>query len=155
MSKPRFFKPHNPLAKMVQKTGGKEVAKAIEDAAANLESIRDSTVAAVDADIAAVEKLLGGDGRPAQGDLQKAYRQCNAIAGIAGSCGLNAVGQAAFSLCELLDRLVTSGGWNIEAVTVHLNGMRLLRGGVGDAAEQTVLDGLRKVTVAASQDKGR
>ena len=147
MTKPRFFKPHNPLARMIQAPGGKEVAKALDDASANLDSIRDSTLAAVDADLAAIERLLGGNRpRPEEADLQKAYRQCNAIAGIAGSCGLAAVGQAAFSLCDLLDRQVQTGGWNVEAVTVHLDGMKLLRGGIGDAAERTVLDGLRKVT---------
>lgn len=147
MTKPRFFKPHNPLARMIQAPGGKEVAKALDDATANLDSIRDSTLAAVDADMAAIERLLGGNRpRPEDDDLQKAYRQCNAIAGIAGSCGLGAVGQAAFSLCDLLDRQVQTGGWSVEAVTVHLDGMKLLRAGIGADAEQTVLDGLRKVT---------
>ena len=75
MTKPRFFKPHNPLARMIQAPGGKEVAKALDDASANLDSIRDSTLAAVDADLAAIERLLGGNRpRPEEADLQKADR---------------------------------------------------------------------------------
>ncbi len=154
MTSVRFIRRENPLAKMIQSPGGVRVSEALEQASANLDSIREKTIAEVDSDLSVIEQLLAqAVERPATDTLKQAYRCCNTVAGMAGSCGLGGVGQAAFSLCELLDRLIHGGGWSHQGVLVHLNAMKLLRTDVGAAAEGPVLAGLRKVTVAATQDK--
>ena len=147
----RYFSRKSALAKLIRKPGGVRVGDAIEQATVNLDSIRDACIAEVDANLATIEQVLQDvPNRPPKAALTKAYTCSNEIAGMAGSCGLQALGDAAFSLCELIDR--SSASWSPEAVTVHLNAIRLLRrlGDTGGAAQREILEGLRKVATRAA-----
>ncbi len=149
MSKIRYFFRDNPLTRMIRSSGGVRLDEAVARAEANLETIRQDCIAAIDTDIARLERLLDKVvQRPETTVLVDAYQRSNAVAGVAGSCGMAELGEAAFSLCDLLDRLRTAGGWNADAVAVHLNTIRLLRvmaGKGGGAAERAVLEGLHAV----------
>lgn len=147
----RYFSRRSSLSKLIRKPGGVKVGEALDQAALNLVSIRDSCVLEVDKSIAIIEKLFETvQTRPDQAAVDQAYVSSNEIAGMAGTCGLEALGHAAFSLCELLDRSGTA--WFPEAITVHLNSIRLLRrlGDAGGNAETQILEGLRKVTTRAT-----
>jgi len=153
MSKVRIFFRENPLARMVRGAGGVRFEEAVAQAHANLDSIREDCIAAVDTDIARLDLLLDrAMHRPDPVALSEAYQRSNAIAGVAGSCGMAELGEAAFSLCELLDRIMHSEGWNAQAAAVHLNAIKLLRSMAGAASGgpgRAVLDGLREVAVHA------
>ena len=43
--------------------------------------------------------------------------------------GYTGVGEVAFSLCSLLDRLRTAGLWSMPSVRIHLDSLRLVYGG--------------------------
>ncbi|MGZ5984612.1 MAG: hypothetical protein ACXWK7_06720, partial [Caulobacteraceae bacterium] len=72
---------------------------------------------------------------------------------IAGLFGLPELGQAAFSLCELLDRLKSRKVWNWPAVQVHLQGLLVLADPdkIPPDGRQTVVDGLRQVCQRAAR----
>jgi hypothetical protein len=130
--------PKNRLTSLLRKPGGLSVSAALEAAEANLVNIRTEVVAEVDraleliahAALAAAEPESGGDAR------REVYECAQIIAGLAGTGGLEDIGEAALNLCKLTDAYIHEGYWNAEAVSVHLSVMGLLRssGGEGDAA---------------------
>ena len=69
------------------------------------------------------------------------------LIGLPNLCGLDALENAAHSLCDLLDRLITTGKWDRDGVEVHIKAHRLLRSLPPEAAAaaEPILDGLRKV----------
>ena len=86
---------------------------------------------------------------PSRADIDQLYGYSNDLIGVAGVFSLNAVGDASYSLCELLDGLIETATWNWPAVEVHLNGLKLLRmlgENIGEAERDQVLAGLRAVT---------
>ena len=65
---------------------------------------------------------------------------------MAGLFGLNQLVEAAFSLCELADRMRASEKWSAPAIEVHLAALRLFRTPAPAAEGAAVLQGLHKVT---------
>ena len=76
--------------------------------------------------------------------LDRLYDIANAIFGVAGAYGFEALAEAACSLCDLVYRFRGGEAVNWAAVDVHVDGIRLLAAGPSAGAE-TVLEGLRKV----------
>jgi hypothetical protein len=144
-----FKFPENRLAKIALAPGGLRRDEAVAAANANLEEIQEDCVREVDASFSQLKQLAESPDVASNTKLQrKIYAQSNRIAGIAGSCGLPAMGEAAFSLCELVDRQIQSGGWNAEAVAVLIDGMALLRAGGAQLpleGQKQILAGLRDV----------
>ena len=148
----------NRLAKLVLAPGGMTQAAAAAAAEANLETIHDECIAEVDRDFdllkrSAVDPRVGDDVMT----QRMIYAHANTIAGIAGCCGLGEMGEAAFSLCELVDRQIASGGWNPLAVSVHVDAMNLLRGGDNELTPEgrkAILAGLRSVALHAPLEPG-
>jgi len=145
----RRIKVENRLAKLVEMPGGISLAEALERADSNLEQVKDEYLAELDCKIAQIEQLEGGGGKPDPAAIDALYAASNEMVAIAGVFGLGELGQAAYSFCELLDRLRQSGGWSAQAVAVHIGAMKLLRH--PQAAEshggcKAVLEGLRQVT---------
>jgi len=64
---------------------------------------------------------------------------------VAGVFGLGQLGEAAFSLCELVDHLGETGAWSLEPVMVHLSTLRLFRHPDAKLDGVAVLAGLRRV----------
>ena len=137
----------NRLAHFINTADGVTLPEALAQAEANLQAIRPPGLERIDEVLA--ELSCWSSAQPSPSDVERLYRLANELAGTAGVFGLPTLGRAAYSLCELLDR-VQVRGWNTAAVNVHLNGLRLLRGegdGSLDAqAAMQVLSGLEQVT---------
>ena len=149
----RHFKPTNRLASMIRLPGGKTVQEAIQAAQAAVEHYRPEVVSDIDAAIAELERLST---RPAPGapEHERVYRISSSVLDHAGLFDLEDVGRAAYSLCELVDRMQERGVWDASAVTVHVGSMRLLREmGQGDPLQRAeLLRGLAAVVAKFSAE---
>lgn len=148
MSAVRIHRPKYALATMLRKPGGTTVAQAVEQATANLEGLQEAGGAQLDAGLAQMDALFARYGDTFDRDLvAEHYGVAVNLIGLPSLCGLDALENAAHSLCDLLDRLGTTGRWDRDGVQVHIQALRLLRNlppGT-DAVAEPVLDGLRKV----------
>ncbi len=137
----------NRLAALVMEPGGMRASDAIARADANLEAVRDDCIAAIDRHLERIEELHGDATQKATPAVKdEMYERANEIHGLAGIFGLGPLGEAAFSLCELLDRLRATRVWKPEAVDVHLSALRLLRHPPQGGGAEAMLQGLRTVT---------
>ena len=141
-------RPENRLAKVVWLPGGKTIAQALDDAQANLDEIRGESLDLLKAKLDEIQALgQQSAASPQASDLQALYVLSGEVLDIAGLFGLPELGQAAFSLCELIDRLKSRKAWNWPAVQVHLHGLLILADPDKTPPEgrQSVIDGLRQV----------
>ena len=70
----------------------------------------------------------------------------NGLVGIAGVFGAAGLGGIALSLCTLIDRQQQTGVWDVEAVQLHLDSLRLLsETTVGEAEMVAIGTALRQV----------
>ena len=149
MTAVQFLFPENRLAKLIWRPAGVSFREAMEAAGANLEAMRDELLAAIDSSLARIEAIWADPTLQQNEALQsEMYERSNFIVGLAGHCGLPELGQAAFSLCELLDRFIAGARWSQRAVVVHMDALKLLRTLDIDASEEVraaVVEGLRQV----------
>ena len=141
-------RPENRLAKVVWRPGGKTIAQALDDAQANLDEIRAESLDLLRAKLEEIQALgRKNEKDPKAGDLQHLYELSSEVLDIAGLFGLPELGQAALSLCELIDRLKSRKAWNWPAVQVHLHGLLILADPERTPPDgrQSVVDGLRQV----------
>ena len=118
----------NPLDSMIRTPGGKRVGDILAQAAANLELIREPCLDDVDEQLNALEQLAAeGGALPDDAIKLDMYRRANDIHAVAGVFGLKDMSDAAFCLCELIDRLRDKATWFKPAIDVHLSSLRLLR----------------------------
>jgi hypothetical protein len=155
VSEAKFIPWKSRLSKIIRQPGGTTVRGALKDAKRNLEKIRLECVAEIDAKLALIQQRLGGAvDRPDDSEIDEVYRFSNDIVGMAGLFDLTELGEAAFSLCDLLDRLKGVDQWDGPAVEVHLSALTLLRRATpAAAANQDVLRGLRKLTARVDARK--
>jgi hypothetical protein len=145
VSPARFFKVENRLAKLARAGGGKTVEEAVRSAESRVASVRERCVGA----LAGKADQLAAYAAAARGErsgknIDALYDLSNAIFGVAGSYGLEALAEAAYSLCDLVDRLRSGEALNRSAIDVHVDGIRLLATG-DTAVSETILAGLRRV----------
>lgn len=155
MSKANFIPWKSRLSKIIRQPGGTTVRGALKDAKRNLEKIRLECIAEIDAKLALIQQRFGqAQDRPEDIEMDELYRFSNDIVGMAGLFDMVELGEAAFSLCELLDRLKGADQWDWPAVEVHLSALTLLRRATPGATEnQDVLRGLRKLTARVDARK--
>jgi hypothetical protein len=145
MTDARVFKVENKLAKIARLPGGKNINEAVYSAEKRIESVRDQCIAALATKADQLAEAATGDrAGGAQETMERLYNISNAIFGVAGVYGLNALAEASCSLCDLLHGFRNGEAVNWSAVDVHVDGIRLLATGWTDGAE-SVLAGLRKV----------
>jgi len=139
-------KPVNRLAKLIRRPGGLTVRRAMAAAEANVHSIRDRCAVAIDRTIEEIRDLNSqGHGLK---NATALYRMSNSIIGTAGAIGMPHLAEAAFSLCETLDRMMNAQRWDSAPVEVHIAAMSRLRTVDGNESIcKAILDGLR--TLAA------
>jgi uncharacterized small protein (DUF1192 family) len=140
--------PVNRLGQLMAKPGGKSAAAAIFDAEANLKSLRAQCLPLMDEKIAEIQAIVARcKATPTPKDLKRLYALGNELLEIAGVNQMGELGEAAFSLCELIDRFVTFRRYSWPALQVHLDGLIALRAAEGTPSETTkhVLAGLRQV----------
>jgi hypothetical protein len=161
MTAARVFKVPNRLAKAVQLPGGRTVAEALRAADRKIESVRETCVATLQDKVARLTAYAERGRSDPSGALEGLYRTADEIFSVAGAFSLHPLAEAAYGLCDLADRFLTEGPANWQAISVHVNGIRLLStGAVGDA--EAVLSGLREVRarfidadVTAGSEPGR
>jgi hypothetical protein len=145
MSLARTFKVENRLAKIARSPGGKSVDEAVRGAEARIEAVRDKCVAALSTKADQLAALSAGDrGAGATMTMEGLYNISNAIFGVACVYELDALAEAACSLCDLLHGFRNGEPVNWSAVDVHVDGIRLLATGRSEGAA-SVLAGLRQV----------
>ena len=158
MTHAKFTPTKSRLAKLMRQPGGTTVAGALKDALRNLAMIRVDCVEEIDATLLLMQQRFGqAEVKPDPAELDDFYRLSNDIVAMAGVFEMIELGEAAFSLCEIIDRLRAPDQWDWPAVEVHLSGLRLLRQAKPGLAEhQKVLEGLRKLTarVEARRESG-
>ena len=149
MSSARIFAVENQLARVVREPGGKTIEQHVKAAETRIESVRGVSLASLVEKAEALAALAAaGRKDPDPKTFGGIYDLSNAIFGIAGSFGLKALAEAAFSLCDLSDGFRSGEAANWPAIDVHVDGIRLLAM-LGDKAEaagaDSILDGLRRV----------
>ena len=128
MANAMFIQWQNPLTALTARPGGVRVGAALEKADQNLALIRDDCVASLDQLLAELLTLDSPNHPGSSEDARKeTYRIANEIHGMAGVFGLPELGEAAYSLCDLVDRLATLERWHQPSVDVHLAALQLLR----------------------------
>jgi len=152
MSNAMFVQWKNPLSALVAKPGGIRVGAALEKADQNLAAIREDCLAGFDQQLAELVSL-NQPGQPAPSDeaRRETYRVANEMYGLAGVFGLVEFGQAAYSLCELVDRLGALGRWHQPAVDVHVAALMLLRRPDPEMDTSKLLERLSVLTEQAEQ----
>lgn len=139
------------LATQLREAGGLTVADAVQAAKANLEDIRERCLselqAAASAATAAYQRLPAAfDAAP----LQALYSIAAHAVGVGAVCGAPGADAALVSLCDLLDRLSTSGRWDLQAIAVHVQTLQLLASDPGQELDEDavrhLLAGLQKVS---------
>ena len=141
-------RPENRLSKTLFAPGGKSIEKALDDAAASLEEVRAERMDELKAKLAEIQALGRRCEKNAKlSDIRSLYGLSSDVQGIAGVYGMPELGQAAYSLCELLDNMGARKVWNGPAVQVHLNGLLLLAdpANAPPEARKKVVEGLRQV----------
>jgi len=141
-------RPENRLGKAVFLPGGKTIAQALDDAQANLDELRGESLDLLRAKLDEIQALgAKNQTNPKPDDLEALYALSGEVLDIAGLFGLPELGQAAFSLCELLDRLKSRKAWNWPAVQVHLHGLLVLADidKTPPEGRASVVEGLRQV----------
>jgi hypothetical protein len=141
-------RPDNRLSKLIWAPGGKTVAQALEDAQSNLEEGRAGCLDALRLKLAEIQALgRRAEQAPKLAIVEELYALSGEVLDMAGVYGMPELGQAAYSLCELLDNLAARKMWNWPAVQVHLNGLLLLAdpANAPPEARAHVVDGLRQV----------
>lgn len=147
MTAATFIAWENRLGKMVREPGGKRIGAALDQAEQNLDAIQEECLRVMDAQIDEMEKICAEGGRqPGEEVKNQLYDMGNDVVAVAGAFSLGELGQAAFCLCELVDRLRSRGKWNQAAVEVHLSAFRLLRTPDPDADRSSVIAGLQGLT---------
>ena len=118
MTLARVLKVENRLAKLARAPGGKTVEEAVTSAEQRIESVRERCVAALALKAEQLATLAAGDrGEAASETLDGLYNLSNAIFGVAGVYELDALAEAACSLCDLLHGF-REAGWRFLVASV-------------------------------------
>jgi hypothetical protein len=149
----RRFAATNRLADMIRVPGGKTVERALADGQAAVEQYRPVVIEDIDARIARLEALTA----ETAADGEAVYADALGVIEHAGLFGLEAVGRAAYSLCELVERLRARSLWDAESVAVHVGAIRLLRGMADQNGPESraLLAGLAAVLAKAAPQRKR
>jgi hypothetical protein len=145
----RFVFPKPRLAQLLKMPGGVPVAEALERAQANLEDIRPTCLAELQALLELAQARLEAIEGDAGDESGVAELYAIAVRGIGGGevVKIPALDAALTSLCDLLDHLRTQGRFDREAIAVHLQAWRLLiAGDQPPEVARVMVEGLRKVS---------
>lgn len=148
MTTVRFVFPKPRLAQLLKTPGGVPVAEALERAQQNLEELKPTCIAELQALLELAQARLDEMGEGFD-DAGMAELYAIAVRGIGGGevCERPSVDVALTSLCDLLDRLRTKSAYDRPAIAVHVQSWRLLMGdGATGAGAEAVIEGLRKVS---------
>jgi len=148
----RTFKVKSPLARQMLEPGGRLVRDAERLASEALEGHRDDVMATVAAALDALDAVYAaGVGRgQAAGDAgPRIYELASSIIDLAGYFDTGPLYEAAYSLCDVSDRMIAAGVWRWPTIQVHLQALRLILAGGCRAGRtsEALLSGLRSVAM--------
>lgn len=145
----------NRLAKVVSMPGGKRLSDAVDDANANLLTIKEPCLEALDAAIARIRDLAA-TAKPDTAVLEEIYQRSNEVLGLGGMFRLPDLSKAAYSLCELIDSRPAGQGVGQAALAVHVDSLRMLRAGdaIPQAERDNMVSGLAAVVSHAKRTAG-
>ena len=143
MSSARLFKVENRLSKVMGQPGGRSLMEALRSAQARVEAVRERSIARIaiitgQLRDSAVQGRLGD--RNATREL---YRAANDIFALAGFFEMNALSEAAFSLCDLMIATEVGSALNWAAVDLHVDAIAVLQTLKPEADAAKLLAGLR------------
>ena len=145
MTQARTFKVRSSLARQLSGPGGRPVRDLQREAIAELETHRDEAMATVAETLDALD-LLCADA-PADGGA-RTYALASTVVDLAGYFDTGPLFEAAYSLCEISDRMIQAGAWHWPSIQVHVQALRLILAG-GCRAGRTsdaLLAGLRSIS---------
>lgn len=148
--KVRKFRPTNRLTAMIKERGGIMAKDAIAAAEAGVESLRESSIAALDDAIAEIERRFGKDTPERVSEAYEGlYVLGSRIIDVSAFVSDAGIDKAAVSLCTLVDSCEGAGHWRWDAVDVHIDALRLLRAhgaALPVAQRDAMLQGLYQVS---------
>lgn len=145
MTRPTIRKVHTSLQRQMARPGGRLVIEAESRANQVLEGQRDHVFDLLAANIDAIDALCAS--RPADAPTQ-IYAFASAMVDMSGYLDVPAFFEAAFSLCEIADRMRAAGVWSWPSVEIHVRVLRLTLADQGQATpdSERLLEGLRALT---------
>lgn len=145
MSEARVTKITTSLSRQVFEPGGRTVRNALEKANAELEVHREPVMATITETLDLLD-AVAAKGAPDAG--ARVYQLASAIVDLGGFFDMGPMHEAAYSLCDISDRMNTAEAWHWPSVHVHLQAMRLiLNGGCRESRESdALLEGLHSVS---------
>lgn len=138
-------KVHTSLRRQMARPGGRLVMEAESRANQALAGQKDHVFTLLAANTDAIDALCAS--RPADAPAQ-IYAFASAMVDMAGYLDVPTFFEAAFSLCEITDRMRAAGVWSWPSVEVHVRVLRLTLAAQGqpDADSERLLEGLRALT---------
>lgn len=142
----RFVFPKLKLEQLIHAPGGVAVADALAAADANLLTLKPTCHDELMALLCRAEALVAAPGLTGDETLAQLYPLAACGIGAGAVCGAPDVDVALNSLCDLIDGLQTAGGFDREALAVHLRAWRFLMDpNLPKPAAAAILEGLGKV----------
>lgn len=126
MTEARTFKVKSPLARQLHEPGGRMVRDLERQADAALETHRDDAMAMVAGTLVLLEELCAA---APDGAGERVYGLASSIVDLAGFFDTGPLFEAAYSLCEISDRMNQAGTWHWPSVRVHAQALRLILAG--------------------------
>lgn len=144
MSEAEFIKVRYRLTEQVAKPGGMTAELANERALRELAALGGDARKAIGATIGRMEEMV----KAKEATVDAVYDESSTVLDIAGMFNQRILCDAAYSLCELTDRLRTGGRHDWPSIGIHVNALRLIWSkdkNVGPEMK-TVVDGLWALT---------
>lgn len=144
MTDPEFIKVKYRLSEQVARPGGMTAELANQRARRELDAQSGDARKSLGVTIGRLEALLQAKAAP----MDEVYAESSTILDIAGLFNMKMLCDAAYSLCELTDRLRTSGHSDWEAIGIHVHALRLIwsKDQLVSPEMKAVVDGLWALT---------
>lgn len=144
MTDVKTFKYRTNLARKMSASGGRSIAEAIDKGESGLEHHRAAAMKGLADRVSALEASCAAQ---VPGSEPGVYQQTAALLDMAGFFETGPLYKAAFSLCELSDRLIEINAWNWPSIAVHVRALRLILADECRETEQAslILEGLSTI----------
>jgi hypothetical protein len=119
--------PRNALLDLLSRPGGKSRDQAIAEAENEVETLRATSLDAIELAIASIEATARGQMSQQLSDdeLERVLAEADVIVGLAQIFGLAHLDAASRSMCDLASALIAAGRRDAQPVRVHVRALRL------------------------------
>jgi hypothetical protein len=132
--------PTTRLAELAARPGGVTRTTALEEAAKSVQSMLDIGLETTHHALTSIETIAysAKNGELQPGDMQNILRQADHIVTMAATFNFAGLEEAAKSLCDVADGLISRGMSDAAPVIVHVQSMRLMMPGGAGLSEDAV-----------------